>query len=66
MNKHKLISLLKQPTTYMGILTLISAFFGLEDFSTEQISLMLAGLVSVLIPEDKIKDKMKAKKEIKE
>jgi hypothetical protein len=62
MKKEILISLLKQPTTYMGILAVISAFFGLEDFSTEQVSLMIAGLVGVLIPEDKIKAKLKEDK----
>jgi hypothetical protein len=51
MNKEKLIALLKQKTTWLGIAGLLIAAFGLDNLSAEQIAVVAAGLVAVIYPE---------------
>ena len=53
MNKKKLYSLLKEPSTYAGLAAIIIGTFGLDAFSVEQITTIIAGLAGVALPEVK-------------
>jgi len=53
MNKAKLYALLRQPSTYAGIVGLIVTGFGLEAFSPEQVTGAIASLAAIFLPEGK-------------
>lgn len=53
MNKDKLYSLLKEPSTYAGLATVLIGAFGLDTFSPEQIGTILAGIAAMCLPEKK-------------
>lgn len=49
--KEKLIALAKQKSTWVGVVAIAGAYFGLDAGSVEQLSTMIAGLASILYPE---------------
>jgi len=51
MNKAKLFSLLREPSTYAGIAAIVISAFGLDSFSPEQITGILAGIAGIFLPE---------------
>ena len=53
MNKDKLFSLLREPSTYAGLAAVVISAFGLDAFSPEQITGILAGIAGIFLPEVK-------------
>lgn len=43
--------LLKEPSTWAGIAAVLVASFGFENLSVEQITVLLAGIAAVALPE---------------
>jgi hypothetical protein len=51
-NKDKLLDLLKQKTTWVGVVALLVAGFGLPTGSEEQLAGFIAGIVGLIYPEE--------------
>jgi len=51
MNKVKLFSVLREPSTYAGIAGVIICSFGLDALSAEQIAGVLASIAGIFLPE---------------
>lgn len=53
MNKVKLYALLREPSTYAGVVGVIISAFALEGFSVEQATGIVASLAAIFLPEAK-------------
>jgi len=51
--KAQVKSLLKEPSTWAGIAAVLVALFGFENLSAEQITVVLAGIAAMALPENK-------------
>lgn len=53
MSIEKAVSLLKEPSTYGGLAAVLGSFFAFDMFTPEQITVVIAGLLGMFLPEKK-------------
>lgn len=54
MDKSRALKLLREPSTYAGLGLIVAALLGMPVGSGEQLGVVLAGIVSVFLPEGKV------------